>query len=240
MRCLPSVVAGLAVLLLTGPLGAQEPPQRVGAPPAQKPTPQSIELAQAPKASAGRASDAGGHRAGAQGPHQRLDRGAGGRPPRGRADPVRLRACPRARRRRQHAGAADRHARPLRQRLRPALPARGGCGHRLWRRARPFQGQARVRQRLAAHQLPHQPVPLGGPRLRAAGDQVVAGPRRQGGELQYPGHGSGLLRTDHLQAARHRHQGNVHSPQHRHGEDAARAKRSRPRSGSRRSRWRPS
>jgi TRAP-type uncharacterized transport system substrate-binding protein len=49
MRCLPSVVAGLAVLLLTGPLGAQELPNRVGAPPAQKPTPQSIELAQAPR-----------------------------------------------------------------------------------------------------------------------------------------------------------------------------------------------
>jgi TRAP-type uncharacterized transport system substrate-binding protein len=49
MRCLPSVVAGLAVLLLADPLGAQEPPQRVGAPPAQKPTPQSIELAQAPR-----------------------------------------------------------------------------------------------------------------------------------------------------------------------------------------------
>jgi TRAP-type uncharacterized transport system substrate-binding protein len=49
MRCLLSVVAGLAVVLLTGPLGAQAPAQRVGAPPAQKPTQQSIELAQAPK-----------------------------------------------------------------------------------------------------------------------------------------------------------------------------------------------
>ncbi len=49
MRCLPSVVAGLAVLLLTGSLAAQAPPQRVGAPPAQKPAPQGIELAQAPK-----------------------------------------------------------------------------------------------------------------------------------------------------------------------------------------------
>ena len=49
MRCLLSVVAGLAVLLLSGPLGAQEPPQRVGAPRTQKPTPQSIELAQAAK-----------------------------------------------------------------------------------------------------------------------------------------------------------------------------------------------
>ena len=96
-----------------------------------------------------------------KGSHQRLDRRACRRADRRGAAAVRLRTRPRARRRRQHARAADRHARALRQRLRPALPARRGCGHRLRRRARPLQEQARVRQRLAAHQLPAQPVPVG-------------------------------------------------------------------------------
>ena len=53
--------------------------------------------------------------------------------------------------------------------------------------------------------------------------KLAAGPRRQGGELQYPGHRRRLFRADHLQAARHRHEGDVHSAQRRHGEDAGRA-----------------
>jgi len=51
MRYLSSVVAGLAILLCTGVLGAraQAPPNRVGAPATKSPAPQGVDVAQAAK-----------------------------------------------------------------------------------------------------------------------------------------------------------------------------------------------
>ncbi len=54
MHYQPSVVAGIALLLASGPLAAQSPPQRVGAPATQSPASHPVDVAQAakPKAAA--------------------------------------------------------------------------------------------------------------------------------------------------------------------------------------------
>ena len=155
---------------------------------------------------------------------QRLDRRPRGRTHRGRTFAVCLRARTRARRRRQHARIADRHARPLRQRLRPALPARRRCGHRLRRRPRSLQEQAGVCGRLAADQLSAEPVSLRGARFRRPEINSLQDLAGKAVNFNTPGTAANFSGPDHLQAARHRGEGDLHSPHRRHGEDAARCR----------------
>ena len=242
MRC-KHVAVGLALIASFGPLAAQAaaPPQRVGAPVTQVPVPEPVDVAQATKTKA--VARPTNPVAIEQAQKDRINAWTVGWPP-GRIEGAPLLF-------------ASELARVLddgdNMRVLPIvtrgpfdnvydlLYLRGvDAGHRLRRRARPLQGQARVRRRLAAHQLSAQPVPVRGAPLRAARDQLAAGPRRQGGQLQSAGHRRRLFRPDHLQAARHRHRGDVHAAQRSHGEDEARAPRSPPPSGSRPSRCRSS
>ena len=104
-----------------------------------------------------------------------------------------------------------------------------------------FKNQARVRRRLAAHQLSAEPVSVGGARVRATRDQLTAGSRRQGGQLQYararPPTSPGPIIFKQLGIDV---KATFMPAQRRHGEDEDRATRSPPPSGSRPSRSRHS
>ena len=73
----------------------------------------------------------------------------------------------------------------------------------------------------ATYQLPAQPFPIRSARLCQAGDQLSPGPCRQGRQLQHARYGSKFLGSNHLQAARHRGEGDLPSAQRCHGKDAA-------------------
>src|SRR6202165_5748523 len=127
---------------------------------------------------------------------------------------------PRRRRRAKSACLADRHPWSHGKSEFAALSAWRRYGDPQFRLARRVQDSSAAD--IEPHHLPADSLPVGGARVRSAGDPEPAGTRRQESEFQHPGHGRRLYGTSDLQPPRHRRGEDLHSPSGRAGADAQR------------------